>query len=263
MLVEKLSAVAFGDVIFIDEIHSLDREAQELLDVAIDERRTLGLTKSRDGKNDKVDRAQSKSIAEFTLIGATTEPGKLTHALRSRLNLITLDPYGLRELKAIAEKAATELGLKLTPQAARHLAERSQRTPRSIETLLRRLAVTKAGIVAVDPQGVRSFLEELGIDELGLDSLQQRYLKTLAAAGRGPCSLTVLEARLGTDPAYIRSDIEPHLLHLELIEIGSGGRSLKEEGRAVAEKIVGPLEPPEQEEESDSFPETIQNTEDS
>jgi Holliday junction resolvasome RuvABC ATP-dependent DNA helicase subunit len=75
--------------------------------------------------------------------------------------------------------------------------------------LLKRLAVTKGGVATVDQQIVRSFLEELGIDERGLDGLQQRYLTTLAAAAGGPCSLTVLEARLGTDPAYIRSDIEP------------------------------------------------------
>jgi Holliday junction DNA helicase RuvB len=252
-IVEKLSALDFGDFLFVDEIHSLDREAQELLNIAIDERRTLACV------DDKLDRGQSQSVAEFTLIGATTEPGKMTHALRSRLIQITLDPYELRELKAIAEKAASDLGLKLTAQAARHLAERSQQTPRSIEGLLRRLAVTRYGVVAVDQQVVRSFLEELGIDERGLEGVQQRYLKTLAAAAGRPTSLTVLESRLGMDPAYLRSDVEPHLLHLGLVEIGAGGRSLTEKGRGVAEQLVGLPEPAEPTEESD----LIQGTEES
>jgi Holliday junction DNA helicase RuvB len=246
-IVEKLRAVKFADFVFVDEAHALDRESQELLNIAIDERRTLGCRE--DGK---LDRGQSVSIAEFTLVAATTEPGKMTKALRSRLNEITLDPYGLGELKAIAEKAAKELKLTVTPQAAKHLAERSQRTPRSVEKLLKLLAVTKSGVAKVDQQLVRGFLEELGIDEHGLDRSQQSHLKILFAAGTRPTSLAILKARLGLDADYILSDIEPHLLFLELIDIGLRGRTLTERGRGVAHEIVRATEAVESCDESDS-----------
>jgi Holliday junction DNA helicase RuvB len=232
-LVDTLSAAKFGDFIFNDEIHSYDREAQELLQIAIDERRTR--TRTEDGK---VDRNQPLiSIADVTLLGATTEPGKLTVALRSRFNQITLDPYTQLELRAIAQKAGTERGLNLTPLAARQFAECSQKTPRSIENLLSKFrAVTKSA--DVDRQAARVFFQEEGINERGLDPSQQEYVRILAAANGRRTSLAILGARLGLDAKYIREDIESFLTLLALVEIGSGGRMLTAQGRAVAEEMA-------------------------
>jgi len=252
MLVGKLTDIKYGDVLFIDEIHSLDREAQELLNVALDDRRTLGRTE--DGK---LDRGTSVSLADFTLVGATTEPGKVTHALRSRLNQVALDPYELRELKAIAEKAGRERGLTLTAQAARHLAERSHRTPRSVEGLVELLRRTKGALATVDQQTVRVFLEELGIDERGLNRSQQEYLRTLAAAVGRYTSISVLGTRLGLDAKYIREDIESHLMLLNLVEIGSGGRALTEKGRALAGTMACASEAADDSDLSDSEPKEV------
>jgi Holliday junction DNA helicase RuvB len=232
LLVEKLGAIGNTEFLFVDEIHALDREAQELLHLALDERRTLG---TRDGGG--LDRGRTRSISEFTLIGASTEPGKLTTALRSRLHQIILDPYDLVELKAIAVQAASALGVELTPQGARHLAERSQRTPRSVERLLHELCVTRAGDKTIDRSAVRSFLDDAGIDERGLNRFQQQYVRILAAAD-GAVSLNVTRSRLGIDKHYIQSDIEPHLLQLGLIDVGPTGRTLTETGRAVADELA-------------------------
>lgn len=233
-IVENLSALKHCDFFFIDEIHSLDREAQEVLNLAIDELRTFKCT-----AKGKVDRGQPPgSISKFTLIGATTEPGKLTHALRSRLHSITLEAYEQRALKAITEKAADELALNMTHQAARHLAEHSQRTPRDVKRLVKLLAVTKSGLSKIDQQTVRVFLDELGIDERGLNPSQQEYLRILATASGRRTNLAILRARLGLDAKYIQEDVESLLTLLRLVEIGSGGRTLTEEGRAVADEMA-------------------------
>jgi holliday junction DNA helicase RuvB len=251
-LVDKLGQLEFASFLFIDEIHGLDRDAQELLHLALDEHRTLAFRE--DGR---LDRSSSRTIAGFTLIGASTEPGKLTHALRSRLHQIILDPYDVRELKAIADATGSALDIDLTPQAARHLAERSQQTPRSIEQLLRQLAVTRAirpragsDKIKVDQDAVRAFLDELGVDKRGLNTFQQQYLLVLAAAGRA-VSLNVTRSRLGIDKGYIQSEVEPLLLHLGLIEVGPTGRTLTSRGAAVTEELAlqkAPIsqgEPPE------------------
>jgi Holliday junction resolvasome RuvABC ATP-dependent DNA helicase subunit len=170
------------------------------------------------------------------------------------LNQVALDPYELRELKAIAEKAGKERGLTLTPQAARHLAERSHRTPRSVEGLVELLRRTKSGLATVDQHTVRTFLEELGIDERGLNRSQHEYLRTLAAAAGQYTSLAVLGTRLGLDAKYIREDIESHLMLLNLVEIGSGGRALTEKGRAVANALAAGSEAADDSDLSDSAP---------
>ncbi|MFO0675297.1 MAG: Holliday junction DNA helicase RuvB C-terminal domain-containing protein [Polyangiaceae bacterium] len=235
-LVEVLATLQHGDVLFIDETHSLDREGQELLYLALDEHKTFART-----PKGAPDRTQLVSVAEFTLVAATTEPGKLGRALRSRLHQVHLDPYSGRELKVIAEKVALHLGLTLTPQAARHLAERSQRTPRSVLKLVELMAITGGGAGTITQETVRSFMRKQGIDEQGLNPFQRSLLEALAVAQR-TMSLDVLSAKLGVDAAYIRTEVEPLLSDLHLIELGPRGRVITAAGLAVVNDMVPPAD---------------------
>lgn len=226
-LIEILGGLQHGDLLFVDEMHALDREAQELLHLALDERRTFGLT-----PRGAPDRTKLNSIAEFTLVGATTEPGRITKALRSRMHAVQLDSYSMRELKAIAEKVAEGFGLSMTPQGARHLAERSQRTPRSIRKLLELLAVTTPVAASVTQEDVRRFMTSHGIDDLGLDAIQRQLLELLGGARR-VMSLEVLAAKLGVDARFVKTELEPLLLDLGLLDLGPRGRSLTAAGRRL------------------------------
>jgi Holliday junction DNA helicase RuvB len=237
-LVEVLTNLQHGDVLFIDETHSLDREGQEVLYLALDEHKTF----ARTGQG-APDRTQLVSVAAFTLVAATTEPGKLARALRSRLHQVHLDQYSDRELKVIAEKVASDRGLTITPQAARHLAQRSQRTPRSVLKLVELMAITEAVGATINQETVRAFMTKQGIDERGLNPLQRSLLQALAFAQR-TTSLDILSAKLGVDAAYIRTEIEPLLLDLHLIELGPRGRAVTAAGLAVVNAMDPPVEDP-------------------
>lgn len=234
-LVATLEKLEHGDILFIDEAHAMDRKDQELLYAALDDHQTFALR-----SNGSLDRSKMISIAEFTLIAATTEPGTLTKAIRTRLHRIVLDPYELRELKEIAERIAAGHGIDLTAQAARHLAERSQGTPRSVEMLLQMLVLTVPSATRVTQAIMRDFLDKRGIDEHGLDPLQRQLLGLLFQARGRTANLTVIAAKLGVDSAYIRADIEPLLLERKLIDIGRTGRALTAAGVDIAAAMKQP-----------------------
>ncbi len=226
-LIAILVSLEHGDILFIDETHALDLESQEVLYLAVDEHKTFDRT-----PKGASDRTKTVSIAEFTLIAATTEPGKIAKPLRSRLHAVQLADYTLPELKAIAEKLAEAAGLDITPQGARHLAERSERTPRSVRKLIELLTVTMPKTTMVTQEVVRDFLAGQGIDEHGLTPLHRQMLQVLARADRDT-SLDVLASSLGIDRLYVRTEVEPLLLELGLIELGTRGRSLTDRGRAI------------------------------
>jgi len=224
-LIDTLVALEHGDILFVDETHALDREAQELLYLALDERRTFGRT-----PKGAPDRTTTVSIAEFTLVAATTEPGRIAKPLRSRLHAVQLAEYSVAELKVITEKLAAASQLSITAQAARQLAERSERTPRSIRKLIELLSVTVPTTTTVTQEVVRDFLSEQGIDERGLTPLHRQMLHTLVKADR-VTSLDVIAAKLGIDRLYVRTEVEPLLLELRLIELGPRGRQITDKGR--------------------------------
>ena len=121
-----LREVRHGDVMLIDEPHALSRDAQQILYLALDEWRVP--VEAKRG----ISRSQYESIAQFTLILATNEPGGVKRALRSRLTRVEFDPYTQNELKAIAECVARQSEVSLTPQAASLLAQVAQGSPRIV-----------------------------------------------------------------------------------------------------------------------------------
>ncbi len=227
-LMDAMGELKHGDFLFVDETHALDLESQELLYLALDEQKTFGRT-----PKGAPDRTATVSVADFTLIAATTEPGKITKPLRSRLHPVQLANYSHTELKAIAQKVAEAAGLDITPQAARHLAERSERTPRSIRRLVDLLSVTLPTGATVTQEVVRDFLATQGIDDRGLTTIQRQMLEVLARSGQ-VMSVDVLASALGIDRLYVRTEVEPRLRELGLIEITARGRSLTAQGREAA-----------------------------
>jgi Holliday junction resolvasome RuvABC ATP-dependent DNA helicase subunit len=234
-----LLSLKHADVVFIDEAHSLSPDAQQALHTALDEEKVL----RPEGKH--LDRTQLVSIAAFTLIVATNYPGRIRTALRNRLTPISLDPYSLPELKAIAKRMARKEGITLTPQAARLLAEMAQGSPRIIGRLVEALRL-------MDPEGhkftqdqIRELLGSEGVDQQGLWPHQRYYLGTLAASPSGASTLERLAVTLGCDGTYIRQAVEPFLLDRGLVEIRSGyRRQITHKGReAYAAGLTEPMDP--------------------
>ena len=230
-----LREVRHGDVVLIDEPHALTRDAQQILYLALDEWRVPVEVKRG------ISRSKLESIAQFTLILATNEPGGVKRALRSRLTRIEFDPYTLAELKAIAEQVAREKDIDLSPQAARLLALVAQGSPRIIARRVQNLKHYWPDGRALSKDHVRTFLLSEGLDERGFTAHQQLYLRHLAAMPGGQCNVERLAIKLGCDAANVRQEIEPFLIEQGLVDPTSRqGRGITEDGLDVANSYPTP-----------------------
>jgi len=219
------------ELLFIDEIHRLNRVAEELLYPAMEDYR-LDLTV---GKGSTA-RSRSLPLAPFTLVGATTRAGALSSPLRDRFGLIQrLEFYGLDDLQAIVERAAGLLAIDLDRAAALEVARRCRGTPRIANRLLRRVR----DVASVNGEGrigaalVEQALSLHRVDGRGLDAHDRRLLALmLESYGGGPVGLDSLAAGLGEDPATLETVVEPYLLQQGLLQRTPRGRLLTEAGRA-------------------------------
>jgi len=219
------------ELLFIDEIHRLNRVAEELLYPAMEDYR-LDLTV---GKGTTA-RTRSLPIAPFTLVGATTRAGALSSPLRDRFGLIQrLEFYGLEDLQAIVLRAAGLLDVRLDAAAALEVARRCRGTPRIANRLLRRVrdVASVRGHAAVTAALVHEALSLHRVDGRGLDAHDRRLLTLmLEGYGGGPVGLDTLAAGLGEDPATLEAVVEPYLLQQGLLQRTPRGRLLTEAGRA-------------------------------
>ncbi|SBO43982.1 Holliday junction branch migration DNA helicase RuvB [Cyanobium sp. NIES-981] len=219
------------DLLFIDEIHRLNRVAEELLYPAMEDGR-LDLTVGQG----TTARTRSLPLPPFTLVGATTRAGSLSSPLRDRFGLIQrLEFYGLDDLQAIVLRAAGLLELELEAEAALEVARRCRGTPRIANRLLRRVrdVAAVAGHRRVCAVVVRQALSLHRVDARGLDAHDRRLLSLmLEAYGGGPVGLDTLAAGLGEDPATLETVVEPYLLQQGLLQRTPRGRVLTEAGRA-------------------------------
>ena len=217
------------EVLFIDEIHRLNRVAEELLYPAMEDFR-LDLTV---GKGTTA-RTRSLPLSPFTLVGATTRAGSLSSPLRDRFGLIQrLEFYNLDDLQAIVERAAGLLRLQLDPQAAREVARRCRGTPRIANRLLRRVRDVAAvrGEVRIDAALVHEALSLHRVDSRGLDACDRNLLRLLRDAhGGGPVGLETLAASLGEDPVTLETVVEPFLLQLGFLQRTPRGRVITAAG---------------------------------
>jgi len=226
-----LTALEPRDVLFVDEIHRLNRAIEEILYPALEDFR-LDIVVGQG----PAARTLTLDLPPFTLVGATTRTGLLTTPLRDRFGMtFRLDYYEPDELAAIVRRSARILGVEIADDAAEEISRRSRGTPRIANRILRRVR----DVAEVRHQGVvttaiaREALELLEIDQLGLDRESLRLLQTIAGKfDGGPVGLSTLAVSLGEEPDTIEDVYEPYLLQLGFIQRTPRGRTLTKLGRA-------------------------------
>jgi Holliday junction DNA helicase RuvB len=218
------------DLLFIDEIHRLNRVAEEILYPAMEDFR-LDLTVGKGATA----RTRTLPVAPFTLVGATTRAGSLSSPLRDRFGLIQrLEFYELDDLQAIVQRAASLLRVELNPAAALEVARRCRGTPRIANRLLRRVrdVAAVAGHGPIGPEQVDQALRLHRVDERGLDAMDRRLLSLLLEGhSGGPVGLETLAAALGEEPATLEAVVEPYLLQIGFLQRTPRGRVVTAAGR--------------------------------
>lgn len=218
------------DLLFVDEIHRLNRQVEEVLypameDFAID----IVIGKGAGARSIRLD------LPKFTLVGATTRAGMLTAPLRDRFGVVhRLEFYTTEELTQIILRSAVVLKVKIDEEGARELARRSRGTPRLANRLLKRVRdfaqVKYDGHITKE---VADFaLDLLEVDKLGLDNIDREILRTMIGkfAG-GPVGLDTLAAAIGEDPGTIEDVYEPYLIQNGFLQRTPRGRMVTELAR--------------------------------
>ena len=237
-LAALLTSLNTGDILFVDEIHRLNRSAEEVLypameDFALD----IILGKGPSARSIRLD------LKPFTLIGATTRAGQLTAPMRDRFGVIMrLELYTPKELMTIVTRSAEISNVPIDPEGAFEIAKRSRGTPRIANRMLRRVRdfaqVRSDGRItsAVADQA----LAALDVDRLGLDNLDRRMLQTIITTyGGGPVGVETLAATIGEDAVTIEDVYEPYLLQI-------GFLSRTQRGRCVTQAAYDHLQIPYQ-----------------
>jgi Holliday junction DNA helicase RuvB len=216
-----------GDILFLDEIHSLKPAVEEILYPAREDFKLEVVAGEGAMAN-----AITMPLEPFTLLGATTRAGMLQRPMRDRFGeIVQMQPYTAEELAIIISGNARKLGLVCESEGALELARRSRGTPRIANRLLRRVRdfAHFEGHSSLNAEIVRKTCERLGIDSAGLDRSSQRYLRLLAQKN-SPVGLNVLAQTMGESKDTIEEVIEAHLLRIGFIERGSKGRSVTSAG---------------------------------
>ncbi len=229
-----------GDVLFVDEIHRLNRVVEECLYPAMEDRKIdIIIGEGPHAKSIKLD------VAPFTLVGATTRAGMLTGPLRSRFGITQrLNFYGPEEMQTIVARSSRILGCQIENNAAMLLARRSRGTPRIANRLLRRVRdiaeVRHEGRISIDV--AEDALRLLDVDSMGLDTQDRAFLECLVHKFEGgPVGLNTLAVSLSEDDDTLIDVVEPYLIQIGFVARTPRGR--------VATKLAWEhlgLKPPEQ-----------------
>ncbi|MCA3747695.1 MAG: Holliday junction branch migration DNA helicase RuvB [Rubrobacter sp.] len=218
-----LTSLEEGDFLFIDEIHRLNRQIEEVLypameDFAID----IVLGQGPSARTIRMD------LPRFTLVGATTRTGLMTKPLLDRFGFSArLDYYEPHELEKIVVRNARILGVEITAGGARQLARRSRGTPRVANRLLKRVRdyAQVVGDGVIDEETANAALEMQGVDHLGLDRTDREYLSLIIEKfDGGPVGVGTLSVALGEARDTVEDVYEPYLLQSGLIQRTSRGR---------------------------------------
>ena len=220
-LAALLTNLNAGDVLFIDEIHRLNRVVEEILypameDFAID----IIVGKGPSANSIRLD------LPKFTLVGATTRAGQLSSPLRDRFGVsLRLELYTQEELTKIVTRSAALLEIAIDPQGAREIAARSRGTPRIANRFLRRVR-DFAQVCGVITQAAADLaLRRLEVDELGLDAIDRRMLTAIIQHyGGGPVGLETLAATIGEEAVTLEDVYEPYLMQLGFLTRTPRGR---------------------------------------
>ena len=220
-----LTTLSENDVLFIDEIHRMNRNVEEILYPALEDY-TLDIIigKGSSARSIRLD------LPKFTLVGATTRVGSLSTPLRDRFGIINrLELYDADDLDTIVKRSADILGININKDASLEIAKRSRGTPRIANRLLKRVAdfglVLGDGDITLDI--ARVALNKLEIDELGLDNTDKKILESIIYNYRGgPVGIETLTATIGEESGTIEDVYEPYLIQNGLIERTPRGRAI-------------------------------------
>lgn len=222
-LASILTNMSKGDVLFIDEIHRLGRAVEEVLYPAMEDFALDIII----GKGPSA-RSVRLRLPRFTVVGATTRLALMTSPLRGRFGVVyRLDFYDLAAMEQIVTRSASILGVHLSPEGAREIARRSRGTPRVANRLLRRVRdfaeVRAQGAITLDV--AREALSLLDVDDLGLDEVDRRVIRTIIEKfGGGPVGLETIAASISEEPDTIMDVYEPYLLQLGFLDRTPRGR---------------------------------------
>ncbi|MGN1030027.1 MAG: Holliday junction branch migration DNA helicase RuvB [Butyricicoccaceae bacterium] len=222
-LAALLTSLSENDILFIDEIHRLNRSVEEILypameDYALD----IIIGKGPAARSIRLD------LPKFTLIGATTRAGQMTSPLRDRFGvMLRLELYSPEELLQIVERSAGILNVSMDADGGYEIARRSRGTPRIANRLLRRVRdfaqVRFGGVITKEAADIA--LRALEIDELGLDSIDRRMLKAIIRTfDGGPVGLETLAAAIGEEAVTLEDVYEPYLMQIGFLSRTPRGR---------------------------------------
>ena len=222
-LAALLTNLAPGDVLFVDEIHRLNRAVEEILypameDFAFD----IIIGKGPSANSIRLD------LPKFTLIGATTRAGQLSAPLRDRFGVsLRLELYTTEELTRIVTRSASLLGMEIDPEGAKEIASRSRGTPRIANRMLRRVRdfaqIFYGGVIT--RAAADDALSRLEIDKLGLDAIDRRMLTAIIRNyGGGPVGLETLAATIGEEAVTLEDVYEPYLMQIGFLSRTPRGR---------------------------------------
>lgn len=222
-----LNNLSENDVLFIDEIHRLNKQVEEVLypameDFAID----IVIGKGAGARSIRLD------LPKFTLVGATTRAGMLTAPLRDRFGVVNrLEFYNVTELMQIILRSAAVLGVSIDDEGALEIAKRSRGTPRLANRLLKRVRdfAQVEGDGAIDYDVAKTALDRLEVDSMGLDNTDRNILETMIHKfGGGPVGLDTLAAAIGEDSGTLEEVYEPYLIKNGFINRTPRGRIVTE-----------------------------------
>ena len=222
-----LNNLSENDVLFIDEIHRLNKQVEEVLypameDFAID----IVIGKGAGARSIRLD------LPKFTLVGATTRAGMLTAPLRDRFGVVNrLEFYNVTELMQIIIRSANVLGVKIDDEGALEIAKRSRGTPRLANRLLKRVRdfAQVEGDGSIDYDVAKKALDRLEVDSMGLDNTDRNILETMIHKfGGGPVGLETLAAAIGEDSGTLEEVYEPYLIKNGFINRTPRGRIVTE-----------------------------------
>lgn len=222
-----LNNLSENDVLFIDEIHRLNKQVEEVLypameDFAID----IVIGKGAGARSIRLD------LPKFTLVGATTRAGMLTAPLRDRFGVVNrLEFYNVTELMQIIIRSASVLDVKIDDEGALEVAKRSRGTPRLANRLLKRVRdfAQVEGNGFIDYDVAKTALDRLEVDSMGLDNTDRNILETMIYKfGGGPVGLDTLAAAIGEDSGTLEEVYEPYLIKNGFINRTPRGRIVTE-----------------------------------
>lgn len=240
-LVEMLTGLNEGDLLFLDECHNLSKDCQELLYPVIDNLTLPNVKLAGEPCTEPV------TVKPFTLILASDQLGNLLNALKRRITVdITMEEYTLEEMRSITSSYASKSGLDLSPQAITRIAEASRGIPRKIKFLMDETTIHIGAANAgksemgstnreITKPEIERILKTVGIDEENLWEIDRRYLRFLVLKSK-PISLQNLSIIMELDKGSLQRDVEGHLIKRNLVDI-SRGRVLTDAGRALILKL--------------------------